>query len=98
CNVILETFKWKGQRWVVSRVNLNLVDKEGYEKEKNSTNTIALKIRVVYNSNNTNEILFPIQGASSSAAPSGANTADHAKTIKDVNVYLNYTGPAIVLD
>ncbi|MFA7704188.1 hemagglutinin, partial [Mycoplasmopsis synoviae] len=34
----------------------------------------------------------------SSAAPSGANTADHAKTIKDVNVYLNYTGPAIVLD
>ncbi|AKJ21142.1 hypothetical protein [Mycoplasmopsis synoviae] len=97
-NVTLETFTWNRQTWGVPTVTFNLAAKEGYEKAKNSTNTIALKIRVVYNSNNTNEILFPIQGASSSAAPSGANTADHAKTIKDVNVYLNYTGPAIVLD
>nr|WP_224760411.1 hemagglutinin [Mycoplasmopsis synoviae] len=97
-NVTLETFTWNRQTWGIPTVTFNLAAKEGYEKAKNSANTIALKIRVVYNSNNTNEILFPIQGASPTAAPSGANTADHAKTIKDVNVYLNYTGPAIVLD
>ncbi|MFL1005874.1 hemagglutinin, partial [Mycoplasmopsis synoviae] len=31
-------------------------------------------------------------------APNGANSVNHAQTIKDVNVYLNYTGPCIVLD
>ncbi|MFL1059892.1 hemagglutinin, partial [Mycoplasmopsis synoviae] len=41
---------------------------------------------------------MPTQGASPSAVPNGANTADHPQTIKDINDYLNYTGSAIVLD
>ncbi|MFL0973897.1 hypothetical protein ACJOMP_04780, partial [Mycoplasmopsis synoviae] len=53
---------------------------------------------VLYTSESSTQNLLTIQEASSSPAPSVANTAVHAKTIKDVNVYLNYTGPAIVLD
>nr|AEA01931.1 variable lipoprotein hemagglutinin VlhA [Mycoplasmopsis synoviae] len=97
-NVTLETFTWNRQTWGVPTVTFNLAAKEGYEKAKNSTNTIALKIRVVYNSNNTNEILFPIQGASSSAAPDNTTEPNNAEVIKNVNVYLNYTGPAIMLN
>ncbi|SYV92725.1 Uncharacterised protein, partial [Mycoplasmopsis synoviae] len=42
--------------------------------------------------------MFQTQGSSPSATPNGANSANHAQTIKDVNVYLNYTGPNIELN
>ncbi|MFL1043522.1 hemagglutinin, partial [Mycoplasmopsis synoviae] len=38
------------------------------------------------------------QGASSSTTPNNASQANDATTIEKVNVYLNYTGPSIVLD
>ncbi|MFL1049392.1 hemagglutinin, partial [Mycoplasmopsis synoviae] len=63
-----------------------------------TSTTLELKIRVLYTSESSTQNLLTIQGASPTAVPNGANTADHAKTIKDVNVYLNYTGPNIELD
>ncbi|QGL45536.1 hemagglutinin [Mycoplasmopsis synoviae] len=96
-NVTFEIINWNGQTWRVPTVTFNLAAKEGYELI-GSTNTIALKIRVVYDSNDANAILFPIQGASSSAVPNRASNPNDATTIKNVNVYLNYTGPAIVLN
>nr|WP_318035587.1 hypothetical protein [Mycoplasmopsis synoviae] len=96
-NVTFEIINWNGQTWRVPTVTFNLAAKEGYELT-GSTNTIALKIRVVYDSNDANAILFPVQGASSSATPNNASQANDATTIEKVNVYLNYTGPSIVLD
>ncbi|MBD5789045.1 phase-variable hemagglutinin, partial [Mycoplasma synoviae GX11-T] len=95
-NVTFEIINWNGQTWRVPTVTFNLAAKEGYELI-GSTNTIALKIRVVYDSNDANAILFPIQGASSSAAPSNSSVND-ANVKAKVNVYLNYTGPNIELD
>ncbi|UBM43882.1 GA module-containing protein [Mycoplasmopsis synoviae] len=82
------------------KVTFTVTAKDGYQlaSGEGTSTTLELKIRVLYSSSDPNALLLPYQEASSSAAPSGANTADHAKTIKDVNVYLNYTGPAIVLD
>ncbi|WP_011283385.1 hypothetical protein [Mycoplasmopsis synoviae] len=96
-NVTFEIINWNGQTWRVPTVTFNLAAKEGYELT-GSTNTIALKIRVVYDSNDANAILFPVQGASSSATPNNASQANDATTIEKVNVYLNYTGPNIELD
>ncbi|MFL1048811.1 hemagglutinin, partial [Mycoplasmopsis synoviae] len=62
-----------------------------------TSTTLELKIRVLYTSESSTQNLLTIQGASPSAVPNGANTADHPQTIKDINVYLNYTGSAIVL-
>ncbi|UBX97920.1 hypothetical protein [Mycoplasmopsis synoviae] len=91
-----EIINWNGQTWRVPTVTFNLAAKKGYELI-GSPNTITLKIRVVYDSNDANAILFPIQGASSSATPRGATVNDPNVKSK-VNVYLNYTGPNIVLD
>ncbi|MFL1037974.1 hypothetical protein ACJOMK_05895, partial [Mycoplasmopsis synoviae] len=33
-----------------------------------------------------------------SAAPAGSTPSNNAAVIRDVNVYMNYTGPSIVLD
>ncbi|MEX0364348.1 hemagglutinin, partial [Mycoplasmopsis synoviae] len=82
------------------KVTFTLQGKDGYilQTDNGATSSLTLSIRVLYTSASSTQNALRYQGASSSAAPSGANTADHAKTIKDVNVYLNYTGPAIVLD
>ncbi|WP_391516860.1 FIVAR domain-containing protein [Mycoplasmoides gallisepticum] len=95
---LLETFEWNGKIWGIPTVTFKLAAKEGYKKATDFTDTIALQIRVVYNSINANEILFPIQGASYSAAPGGARNANDEITKRTVNVYLNYTGPNIELD
>ncbi|MFL0973720.1 hypothetical protein ACJOMP_03730, partial [Mycoplasmopsis synoviae] len=83
-------------------VTFTVAAKDGYtlvdSKENASATEISLVVRVLYNRDNESTIQMPTQGASPSAVPNGANTADHAKTIKDVNVYLNYTGPNIELD
>ncbi|SYV92850.1 Uncharacterised protein, partial [Mycoplasmopsis synoviae] len=42
--------------------------------------------------------VFTHEGASSSAAPGNTKTPNDPKVIKNVNVYLNYTGPNIELD
>ncbi|ULL02625.1 hypothetical protein [Mycoplasmopsis synoviae] len=89
-----------GSNTRIPKVTFTLQGKDGYilQTDNGATSSLTLSIRVLYTSASSTQNALRYQGASSSAAPSGANTADHAKTIKDVNVYLNYTGPAIVLD
>ncbi|MFA7704174.1 hemagglutinin [Mycoplasmopsis synoviae] len=93
--ITVDKYTWKNPK-----VTFAVEAKPGYQLASGAgtSTTLELKIRVLYTSESSTQNLLTIQEASSSAAPSGANTADHAKTIKDVNVYLNYTGPAIVLD
>ncbi|MFL1049478.1 hemagglutinin [Mycoplasmopsis synoviae] len=83
-------------------VTFTVAAKDGYtlvdSKENASATEISLVVRVLYNRDNESTIQMPTQGASPTAVPNGANTADHPQTIKDINVYLNYTGSAIVLD
>ncbi|MFL1073689.1 hemagglutinin, partial [Mycoplasmopsis synoviae] len=50
------------------------------------------------NRDNEITIQLPTQGDSSSAAPVGSTPSNNAAVIRDVNVYMNYTDPAIVLD
>ncbi|MFL0973915.1 hemagglutinin, partial [Mycoplasmopsis synoviae] len=58
---------------------------------------ISLTIRVLYSSQESKQNLLTIQGASPTAAPSNLSVDD--ANVKDkVNVYLNYTEPAIVLN
>ncbi|MFL1059593.1 hemagglutinin, partial [Mycoplasmopsis synoviae] len=77
-------------------VTFTVAAKDGYtlvdSKENASATEISLVVRVLYNRDNESTIQMPTQGASPSAVPNGANTADHPQTIKDINVYLNYTG------
>ncbi|UBX98443.1 hemagglutinin [Mycoplasmopsis synoviae] len=63
-----------------------------------SATEISLVVRVLYNRGSENVIQLPTQGASSSAAPAGSTPSNNAAVIRDVNVYMNYTGPSIVLD
>ncbi|MFL1048015.1 hemagglutinin, partial [Mycoplasmopsis synoviae] len=86
--------------WKNPKVTFNIQAKPGYQLASGAgtSTTLELKIRVLYTSESSTQNLLTIQGASPTAVPNGANTADHAKTIKDVNVYLNYTGPNIELD
>ncbi|AQT41475.1 hypothetical protein [Mycoplasmopsis synoviae] len=55
-------------------------------------------VRVLYNRDDKSTIQLPTQGAYYTAAPSDANADNPASAIKNVNVYLNYTGPAIMLN
>ncbi|MFL1049577.1 hemagglutinin, partial [Mycoplasmopsis synoviae] len=61
-----------------------------------TSTTLELKIRVLYTSESSTQNLLTIQGASPTAAPSNSSV-DDANVKAKVNVYLNYTGPAIVL-
>ncbi|MFL1038024.1 hypothetical protein ACJOMK_06175, partial [Mycoplasmopsis synoviae] len=45
-----------------------------------------------------NANVLQMQGASSSAAPAGSTPSNNAAVIRDVNVYMNYTGPNIELN
>ncbi|MFL0991121.1 hemagglutinin, partial [Mycoplasmopsis synoviae] len=84
----------------IPKVTFTVAAKDGYNltKPTGETKQISLSIRVLYTSQNQTENALRYQGVSFSAAPNGANSVNHAQTIKDVNVYLNYTGPSIVLD
>ncbi|WP_041351909.1 hypothetical protein [Mycoplasmopsis synoviae] len=79
------------------KVTFNLTPKEGYEKATCSLETVTLTIRNLYKAAAPNTNLFATQGASPSAAPRNA-TVNDANVKSKVNVYLNYTGPSIVLD
>ncbi|WP_421466775.1 hypothetical protein [Mycoplasmopsis synoviae] len=82
-------------------VTFTVAAKEGYTLttgDNASATEISLVVRVLYNHDDESTIQLPTQGASSSAAPKNTKTPNDAEVIKNVNVYLNYTGPSIVLD
>ncbi|AAZ43639.1 hypothetical protein [Mycoplasmopsis synoviae] len=85
--------------WKNPKVTFNIQAKPGYQLTEPTTNSkqISLTIRVLYENQASTQNLLTIQGASSSAAPSGSSV-DDANVKANVNVYLNYTGPSIVLD
>ncbi|AQT41473.1 hypothetical protein [Mycoplasmopsis synoviae] len=85
--------------WKNPKVTFTVEAKPGYELTQPTTDPkqISLTIRVLYSSHESNQNLLTIQGASSSAAPRNATVNDPNVKSK-VNVYLNYTGPSIVLD
>ncbi|WP_369021661.1 hemagglutinin [Mycoplasmopsis synoviae] len=89
---------WKTKTILTPKVTFNLTPKEGYEKATGSLETVTLTIRNLYKEANPDTNVFATQGASSSATPNNASQANDATTIEKVNVYLNYTGPSIVLD
>ncbi|WP_369024367.1 hemagglutinin [Mycoplasmopsis synoviae] len=84
--------------YLTPKVTFNLAAKEEYEKSSDSLETVTLTIRNLYKAADPNTNLFATQGASSSAAPGNTMKPNDATTIEKVNVYLNYTGPSIVLD
>ncbi|MFA7700236.1 hemagglutinin [Mycoplasmopsis synoviae] len=81
------------------KATFRVAAKDGYQlaSGEGTSTTLELKIRVLYSSSDPNTLLLPYQGASPSAAPRGA-TVNDANVKANVNVYLNYTGPSIVLD
>ncbi|WP_369021700.1 hemagglutinin [Mycoplasmopsis synoviae] len=89
---------WKTKTILTPKVTFNLTPKEGYEKATGSLETVTLTIRNLYKEANPDTNVFATQGALSSATPNNASQANDATTIEKVNVYLNYTGPSIVLD
>ncbi|MBD5789044.1 phase-variable hemagglutinin [Mycoplasma synoviae GX11-T] len=82
------------------KVTFTVTAKDGYQlaSGEGTSTTLELKIRVLYSSSDPNALLLPYQGASSSAVPNRASNPNDATTIKNVNVYLNYTRPNIELD
>ncbi|UBX99387.1 hemagglutinin [Mycoplasmopsis synoviae] len=89
--------KGSNKLYLTPKVTFNLAAKGGYGKATDSLEKVTLTIRNLYKEANPDTNLFATQGASSSAAPSGSSV-DDAKVKANVNVYLNYTGPSIVLD
>ncbi|MFL0990365.1 hemagglutinin [Mycoplasmopsis synoviae] len=88
----------RATRWYPT-VKFSVEANEGYTLNTNSTKEIDLVVRVLYKSAEANAAnVFTHEGASASAAPKNTKTPNNAEVIKNVNVYLNYTGPSIVLD
>ncbi|WP_369027377.1 hypothetical protein [Mycoplasmopsis synoviae] len=85
--------------WKNPKVTFAVEAKPGYQLASGAgtSTTLELKIRVLYTSESSTQNLLTIQGASPTAAPSNSSV-DDANVKAKVNVYLNYTGPAIVLD
>ncbi|WP_407005465.1 hemagglutinin [Mycoplasmopsis synoviae] len=81
------------------KVTFTVTAKDGYQlaSGEGTSTTLELKIRVLYSSSDPNALLLTYQEASSSAAPNDSSVND-ANVKAKVNVYLNYTGPSIVLD
>ncbi|AQT41485.1 hemagglutinin [Mycoplasmopsis synoviae] len=90
--------QFSNRLYLTPKVTFNLAAKEGYEKATGSLETVTLTIRNLYKAADPNTNLFATQGASSSAAPGNTMKPNDAAVIKNINVYLNYTGPSIVLD
>ncbi|AAZ43662.2 hypothetical protein [Mycoplasmopsis synoviae] len=92
--VTVNTYTWKNPK-----VTFTVEAKPDYQLTEPTTNPkqISLTIRVLYENQTSTQNLLTIQGASPSAAPSNSSV-DDANVKAKVNVYLNYTGPAIVLD
>ncbi|UBX97929.1 hemagglutinin [Mycoplasmopsis synoviae] len=87
----------RATRWYPT-VKFSVEANEGYTLNTNSTREIDLVVRVLYKSAKSSAAnVFTHEGASPSAAPSDSSV-DDANVKAKVNVYLNYTGPSIVLD
>ncbi|WP_318035622.1 hypothetical protein [Mycoplasmopsis synoviae] len=82
------------------KVTFDVTQKEGYELQSGSefSQSLTMVIRVLYTTQSPNANVLQMQGASSSAAPAGSTPSNNATVIRDVNVYMNYTGPNIELD
>ncbi|AAZ43682.2 hypothetical protein [Mycoplasmopsis synoviae] len=78
--------------WKNPKVTFTVEAKPGYELTQPTTDSkqISLTIRVLYSSQESNQNLLTIQGASPVAAPNTASADNPASAIKNVNVYLNY--------
>nr|WP_318219751.1 hypothetical protein [Mycoplasmopsis synoviae] len=90
--------KGSNKGYLTPKVTFKLAAKDGYTLAKESANIVTLTIRVLYKDSNLTRNVLSTQGASSSAAPAGSTPSNNVAVIRDVNVYMNYTGPAIVLD
>ncbi len=84
----------------IPKVTFTVTAKDGYNLTAPTGNTkqISLLIRVLYTSASSTENALRYQGVSFSATPKDTSVENPATAIKNVNVYLNYTGPSIVLD
>ncbi|WP_461216765.1 hypothetical protein [Mycoplasmopsis synoviae] len=89
-----------GSNTRIPKVTFTLQGKDGYtlQTDNGATSSLTLSIRVLYTSASSTQNALRYQGASSSAAPSGSTPSNNAAVIRNVNVYMNYTGPSIVLD
>ncbi|UBX99384.1 hypothetical protein [Mycoplasmopsis synoviae] len=89
-----------GSNTRIPKVTFTLQGKDGYtlQTDNGATSSLTLSIRVLYTSADATQNALRYQGASSSAAPSGSTPSNNAAVIRDVNVYMNYTGPNIELD
>ncbi|MFL0973806.1 hemagglutinin, partial [Mycoplasmopsis synoviae] len=81
------------------KVTFDVTQKEGYELHSGSefSQSLTMVISVLYTTQSPNANVLQMQGASSSAAPRNATVNDPNVRTK-VSVYVNYTGPSIVLD
>ncbi|WP_225606975.1 hemagglutinin [Mycoplasmopsis synoviae] len=86
--------------WKNPKVTFNIQAKPGYQLTEPTTeeSQISLSIRVLYSSQESNQNLLTIQGASPTAAPNNTTMVSDPNVLRTVNVYLNYTGPNIELD
>ncbi|AKB10990.1 hypothetical protein [Mycoplasmopsis synoviae] len=84
----------------IPKVTFTVAAKDGYNltEPTGEKKQITLSIRVLYTSQNQTENALRYQGVSFSAVPNRASNPNDANVMRNVNVYLNYTGPAIVLD
>ncbi|AAZ43681.2 hypothetical protein [Mycoplasmopsis synoviae] len=97
--VTYEEITVNSNTWKNPKVTFNIQAKPGYQLTEPTTeeSQISLSIRVLYENQTSTQNLLTIQEASPSAAPRRATVNDENVKSK-VNVYLNYTGPSIVLD
>ncbi|MFL0990393.1 hemagglutinin, partial [Mycoplasmopsis synoviae] len=85
-------------RWYPT-VKFRVEAKDDYALDSTSASELDIVVRVLYESAEANAAnVFTHEGDSSSAAPGNTKKPNDPKVIKNVNVYLNYTGPSIVLD
>ncbi|WP_225601425.1 hypothetical protein [Mycoplasmopsis synoviae] len=89
-----------GSNTRIPKVTFTLQGKDGYtlQTDNGATSSLTLSIRVLYTSESSTQNVLRYQGASSSATPGNARTVSDTNVLRNVNVYLNYTGPVILLD
>ncbi|MFN3044448.1 GA module-containing protein [Mycoplasmoides gallisepticum] len=84
----------------IPKVTFKVAAKNGYQlsNEDETTTTLELKIRVLYTSASSTQNALKYQGVSFSREPKNTKIVNDANVKANVNVYLNYTGQAIVLN
>ncbi|MFL1058735.1 hemagglutinin, partial [Mycoplasmopsis synoviae] len=89
-----------GHNTRIPKVNLTLQGKDGYihQTDNGLTSSLTLSIRVLYTTQSPNANVLQMQVASPTAAPGNTMKPNDDAVIKNVNVYLKYTGPSIVFD